>query len=198
MTEPTTQPAIQVAIPTPTGTLNLEFRLGTSIVIIGANGSGKTRLGVHIEEAPATRDIVHRIAAQKMLAMEEVQLVALETAENSLLYGNAQAQPGQRTHYRWQNKPATQLLNDFQALLQTLFGQQNRVAVRFLDQHRRNPGLPTPRTVCKECKKCGNASYPIVNLSFSKPPFRSKLCDPQAQLGVLPHPRSPNTTAPQR
>lgn len=150
MTGSTERPVTQLAVPTPTGTLNLDLEFGASIVIIGANGSGKTRLGVHIEEALAAKDIVHRIAAQKMLAMDDVQLIALEIAQKNLLYGNPLAIPAQKTHYRWQNKPATQLLNDFQALLQTLFGQQNRVAVQFLDQHRRNPTLPTPRTVLQK------------------------------------------------
>jgi ABC-type lipoprotein export system ATPase subunit len=71
VTAPNKQQTIQLAVPTPTGTLNLEFEFGSSIVIVGANGSGKTRLGVYIEESLAARDIVHRIAAQKTLAMEE-------------------------------------------------------------------------------------------------------------------------------
>jgi ABC-type lipoprotein export system ATPase subunit len=71
VTAPNKQQTIQLAVPTPTGTLNLEFEFGSSIVIVGANGSGKTRLGVYIEESLAARDIVHRIATQKTLAMEE-------------------------------------------------------------------------------------------------------------------------------
>src|ERR1051326_4693901 len=146
MTE-ASQLVIQLPIPTPTGTLNLEFDFGTSIVIIGANGSGKTRLGVHIEEALTSKDIVHRIAAQRTLAMGDVPLIAFEIAEKILLYGAQNAVPLQKVNYRWGNKPATQLLNDFQALLQTLFGQHNRVAVQFLDQHRRGRTLPTAGTV---------------------------------------------------
>jgi ABC-type lipoprotein export system ATPase subunit len=172
--EPTAQPIVQLAVPTPTGTLDLEFEFGASIVIIGANGSGKTRLGVRIEEALSPRNVVHRIAAQKMLAMEEVQLIALETAENSLLYGNPAAQPGQKTHYRWQNKPATQLLNDFQALLQTLFAQQNRVAVTFLDQHRRNPSSQTPGTVLQRVQDVWQRLLPHRELELLEAGIRVK------------------------
>ncbi len=174
MTKPPTPPAVQLAVPTPTGTLNLQFEPGTSIVIIGANGSGKTRLGVAIEEALVAQDIVHRIAAQKTLAMEDVQLIAFEIAEKMLLYGMQTAVPGQKTVYRWQNKPATQLLNDFQALLQTLFGQQNRVAVKFLDQHRQNPALPTPGTVLQRVQEVWQRLLPHRELELLEAAIRVK------------------------
>jgi ABC-type glutathione transport system ATPase component len=143
-------------------------------VIIGANGSGKTRLGVYIEERLAAKDVVHRIAAQKTLAMEDVQLIALEMAEKMLLYGMQTAVPGQKNIYRWQNKPATQLLNDFQALLQTLFGQQNRVAVRFLDQHRSDPTLPTPRTVLQKVQDVWQRLLPHRELELLEAAIRVK------------------------
>ena len=81
----TTQPPLEIVVPTPTGTLNLQIEFGGSIVVIGANGSGKTRLGVHIEDVLAAKDIVQRIAAQKTLALDDVQLIGLELAETNLL-----------------------------------------------------------------------------------------------------------------
>jgi ABC-type lipoprotein export system ATPase subunit len=174
MTDPAAQPVIQLPVPTPTGTLNLDFEFGTSTVIIGANGSGKTRLGVYIEDVLASKDIVHRIAAQKTLAMEDVQLVALEIAEKMLLYGMQTAVPVQKVTYRWGNRPATQLLNDFQALLQTLFGQQNRVAVRFLDQHRVDPSLPTPRTVLQKVQEVWEQLLPHRELELLEAAIRVK------------------------
>ena len=174
MTELTTQTPAQLAVPTPTGTLNLQFELGSSIVIVGANGSGKTRLGVHIEQGLAGSDIVHRIAAQKVLAMEDVQLISFETAERMLRYGMQTAVPSQKLGYRWQNKPATQLLNDFQALLQTLFGQQNRIAVRFLDQHRQNPALPTPFTVLQRVQDVWQRLLPHRELELQEAAIQVK------------------------
>lgn len=135
-------------------------------MIIGANGSGKTRLGVLIEDVLAAKDIVHRIAAQKTLAMEDVHLVAFELAEKMLLYGQQNAVAGQKNVYRWQNKPATQLLNDFQALLQTLFGQQNRIAVRFLNQHRQDQTLAAPRTVLQKVQEVWERLLPHRKLEL--------------------------------
>jgi polynucleotide 5'-kinase involved in rRNA processing len=52
------------------------------IVLIGANGSGKTRLGIWIEERHQNNYTVHRISAQKALAIPEfAQLKNLEQAE---------------------------------------------------------------------------------------------------------------------
>ncbi len=186
VTDSTSKPRVELPIPTPTGTLNLQFEFGTSIVIIGANGSGKTRLGVYIEERLGAKDIDHRNAAQKTLAMEDVQLVALEIAEKMLLYGMPTAVPGQKTQYRWQNKPATQLLNDFQALLQTLFGQQNRVAVRFLDQHRSDPTLPTPRTVLQKVQDVWQRLLPHRELELLEAAIRVTPLRRSTTAGVDP------------
>jgi hypothetical protein len=86
-----------------------------------------------------------------MLALDEVQLISLEQAEAALRYGQPAAVLGQRR--RWQNKPAVQFLNDFQALLQTLFGQQNRAAVTFLDGHRRDPKIASPTTALQKVQE---------------------------------------------
>lgn len=170
----TTQTPIEVVVPTPAGTLNLQIEFGGSMVIIGANGSGKTRLGVHIEEFLAAKDIVQRIAAQKTLALDDVQLIGLEYAETSLRYGHQSASLAQKTQYRWQNKPATQLLNDFQALLQTLFAQQNRTAVKFLDDHRRHSTLPTPLTVLQRIQDVWQRLLPHRELQLLEASIRVK------------------------
>ena len=42
-----------------------------SLLVVGANGAGKTRLGTWIEFNSPDRDKVHRISAQKSLAMPD-------------------------------------------------------------------------------------------------------------------------------
>ena len=57
-----------------------------NVVVLGANGSGKSRLGAWIEDQAPRR--VHRISAQKSLSMpESVQPTAIEEAEKELLIG---------------------------------------------------------------------------------------------------------------
>jgi len=57
------------------------------VVIIGANGSGKSKLGFWIEQNQLNpKKLVHRISAQKSLDFPDyVQLKGLEQAENELL-----------------------------------------------------------------------------------------------------------------
>ena len=57
-----------------------------TLVIVGANGSGKTRFGSKIEES--YKGITHRISAQKSLIMPDfVSPKSREVAKNEFLYG---------------------------------------------------------------------------------------------------------------
>ena len=62
-----------------------------SIVLIGANGSGKTRMSIWIDENNP-EIYIHRISAQKSLNMPPmVSPTELEIAEEMFLYGNTNA-----------------------------------------------------------------------------------------------------------
>lgn len=140
------------SIPTAVGApLQVSVESGRSIVIIGANGAGKTRLGVHIENGLG--DAVHRIAAQKSLALNDnVQLIALERAEKTLRYGYHEGHSGHKVGNRWGNRPAIHPLNDFDALLQTLFAEHNRVASEHLQQRKIDAATPIPVTKLEKIK----------------------------------------------
>ena len=59
-----------------------------NIVIIGANGAGKTRLGAWIETTLQNNLTVHRISAQRALSIPEYAAVKnLEQAEKGLFFG---------------------------------------------------------------------------------------------------------------
>ena len=82
-----------------------------SILLVGANGSGKTRLGTWIEMQSPQSKLVHRISAQKSLAMpDSTTPVSIELAEKDLLFGYADAPLGSE-HGRLQELSATRLLN---------------------------------------------------------------------------------------
>jgi len=98
------------------------------IVLIGANGSGKTRLGVWIEEHHQNKYTVHRISAQKALAIPEfAQLKSLEQAEKDLIFGRSDqhAAVGRKNQDRWGGTPATFLLSDYDKLLSLLFAKSS-------------------------------------------------------------------------
>lgn len=100
-----------------------------NIVIIGANGAGKTRLGAWIESNMQNNLAVHRISAQRALNIPDfAQIKNLEQAEKLLFYG-IEDQAGSVAHkrgHRWGSNPETHLLNDYNQLLSTLFARTSK------------------------------------------------------------------------
>src|SRR5690554_7892463 len=102
-----------------------------SVLLIGANGSGKTRLGTWIEIKSSQRELVHRISAQKSLTMpDSTTPQSIEQAEQSLLFGS----PGWNYHHKmnkWGQKPATHLLSDYEKLMVYLFSDETEENAKF-------------------------------------------------------------------
>ncbi len=102
-----------------------------SILFIGANGSGKTRLGTWIELGRMQGSRIHRISAQKSLAMPDYTTPkSIELAQRDLLFGNPNVENNVGAH-RWGNRPATSLLNDFQKLMVYLFSDETEKNAKF-------------------------------------------------------------------
>ncbi len=100
-----------------------------NIVIIGANGSGKTRLGAWIETNMQNNLGVHRISAQRALNIPDfAQIKNLEQAEKMLFYGleNQDAVVAHKRGHRWEGNPETHMLNDYNQLLSTLFARTSK------------------------------------------------------------------------
>ncbi len=93
-------------------------------VLIGANGSGKTRLGIWLEENNQNNTPVHRIGAQKALSIPEyAPLMNAEQAEKNLHLGrfDQHASIGLKKQSRWGGEPATFLLSDYEKVLSLIF-----------------------------------------------------------------------------
>ena len=108
---------------------------GGSLVFLGANGAGKTRLGVAIEAQLARKPSrAHRISAQRSIVMNAKLIPpSLEEAERALFHGgrNAQDDYSHTQAYRWKQKPATQPLDDFSALLGALYAEETNVSINY-------------------------------------------------------------------
>ncbi len=119
--------------------LELTLETGKTTIIIGANGSGKTRLAVYLEDKLGEK--AHRIAAHRALNLNpNVDKIPETKARQCLTYGGSGngISISNRKYYRWDNKAPTSLLNDFDRLLQYLFAQQNNLAVE--NHQKRNRG----------------------------------------------------------
>lgn len=110
------------------------FEEGKPVVILGANGAGKTRFGAKIEELNDTkynnwnRDqnlLIHRISAQKSLSIgDSISIHDLDSSKQSLFIGNPH-QHASKLSYRFNSNPITGLLDDYDKALSLLFAENN-------------------------------------------------------------------------
>lgn len=109
-----------------TSPINIDFE---QLVIIGANGSGKTRFGSDIERRYLAQ--THRVSAQKSLTFpNEVSPKSKKRAENEFLYGYHYENQAERINVenkgrnRWSGNFNTNLLNDYENLLVLLHTEE--------------------------------------------------------------------------
>lgn len=112
-----------------------------SIVLIGANGAGKTRMSVWIDENNHELK-PHRISAQKSLNMpESVSPSEMEKAKELFSYGITHdnkdwlENTGKRNN-RWGRDPETHLLNDFQQLMVVLETESYEKSIDYREKHK--------------------------------------------------------------
>lgn len=116
-----------------------------TMVVVGANGSGKTRLGIWIENE---HDDVHRIGAQRSLVFaEQITPRSTGVAKSFLLYGSYNERPDQdevtviararqqKRNSRWGNRPESHLLNDFDHVLSLLAALHHRRNEQFTEEY---------------------------------------------------------------
>lgn len=136
-------------LPNRTGTNEKEtLTTENNIILIGANGSGKSRLGFWIEQQMQNSITVHRISAQKALDIPNfAQLKNLEQAEKALLLGrdDEHASLHNKLSSRWNNNPTTSLLSDYDKLLSLLFAKTSeRDRLHTLETKKAQAYIPVP------------------------------------------------------
>lgn len=164
-------------------TINGEFKEyitnNNSIIIIGANGSGKSKLGAWIEDQDP--DIVHRIGAQRNLNFKpNLQLSNYDDAKNKIIYGTDDEDTVKRRDkgYRWNwgKSKTTKLIDDFDDVLAALIAMyNNETSVYFKncqDAEKNNSVKPnTPLTVIDKLMEIWNSIFPQRHLLFEESKF---------------------------
>ena len=113
----------------------VDMEYGRPIVLLGANGAGKTRLSIKIEEIndPAFQSNnqlessrIHRISAQKSLTIPAaIPIYDHESSQKNLFIGNSEDYAS-KSVYRYQSNPATCMINDYDQALSLLFSEAHR------------------------------------------------------------------------
>lgn len=122
-----------INVPTHSGQENIQVKAGSSVVFVGANGTGKTRLATYIENTFNLN--AHRISAHRALSLNpSVPKISEHHALLGLRVGYADEHAGihHRDSSRWGSKSSVHLLNDFDFLIQVLFAEQSN---RSLETH---------------------------------------------------------------
>ena len=130
---------------------NKEIETEQGIVFVGANGSGKTRLGSWIDIDSTHNNITHRVSAQKSLNIpENIRSMAVDKSLAALSCGHESAQVDQyqqhKKGHRWKNEPATFLMNDYEQLLVYLFSENNEISTKYLTDSKRTDSKIEPPT----------------------------------------------------
>lgn len=138
---------MQFTIPTGDEPIIVDVEQGSSVIFVGANGSGKSRLAIHIESSGG--ESAHRISAHRALTLNtEVPKIKEDLAIKGLRYGATWdgISISNREGQRWGSNVGSALLNDFDYLLQALFAEQARTALDTHNKARQNvthSALPT-------------------------------------------------------
>lgn len=123
-----------------------------SVVIIGANGAGKTRFGADIEAR--YNNETHRIAAQKSLTMPKgVRPTTKEIAIKDFLYGYATGDVRHKNGNRWGSNPSTFLLNDYEKLMTLLHTEEYEESIKFKEYYVPGQGIEKPITKLDKIQK---------------------------------------------
>jgi hypothetical protein len=136
----------KIAIQTPSGLKNIDVSSGSSLFFVGANGGGKTRLAVKIENDLGTQ--AHRISAHRALKLKtEVNKISEKDAIKGLKFGFISPSAGlsHRFGNRWRNESSIAMLDDYDRLLQVLFAEQANKALETHNKARAgNLDIPSP------------------------------------------------------
>jgi hypothetical protein len=160
-----------------------------SLLVVGANGSGKTRLGTWVEFNSPDRDKVHRISAQKSLAMpDSITPKSIDLATSELLTGYERAIEennvyGYKQGHRWQNRPAVGLLNDYQQLMVFLFSDHTEESARYLEASKATPNrVEPPKTKLDTVKEVWEMILPHRELVIGGLRVQTKTRDTQERV----------------
>lgn len=138
-----------------------------SVVIIGANGAGKSKLGAWIESQDWEK--VHRIGAQRKIDYNEnFTLKSYEQAENEVYYGSIDKNSSKGQRWDW-GKYTTHLITDFESVLAAIIALKNNENDEYVAE-------------CTKAEQEGKAKPPVRDTSITKLQKLWNTIFPQRQL----------------
>lgn len=150
-----------------------------SIIIIGANGSGKSKLGAWIEDQ--NPENVHRIGAQRNLNFQQnIPLTNYDDAKNRIFYGtndeNNVKNHNKGSRWNWEKSNTTMLLEDFDVVLAALIAMHNNETNKYFnkckDAEKADKNKPnTPNSIMEKLMDIWDSIFPQRCLLFEDSKF---------------------------
>lgn len=155
--------------------------VSNSVLIIGANGSGKSKLGAWIEQQ--NFENVHRIGAQRNLNFSEnIPLKNYSQAEDYVFYGteNKIDKNNKGARWGWGKSYTTSMINDFDNVLAALIALKSNENEIFIakckkaeQENQEKPNVPT--TVIDKLLSIWNEVFPQRKLHVEDSKFYAVL-----------------------
>lgn len=152
-----------------------------ALIIIGANGSGKSHLGAWMEKQ--AMDDIHRIGAQRNLNFNDnISLKTYSSAEDFVFYGTND--PGQKAgkggRWNWGRQYTTKLIDDYENVLAALLALRNNENAKFVEDCTKNKAsnLPFPEipiTAVDKLKKVWGDVFAQRELLIEDSKFNAKM-----------------------
>jgi energy-coupling factor transporter ATP-binding protein EcfA2 len=164
------------SVPTPTGQQNFQVDPGSSILFVGANGGGKTRLAVKIENDLSDR--AHRISAHRALNLNPL---VPKISEGAAVLGLRTGHPHEgstvnnRHGSRWQGNAAIFLLNDYDYLVQALFADQANTSLQTHKSARTGSSQPASATKFEKLVEIWDRVLPHRKLDITGDDIRASI-----------------------
>lgn len=146
-----------------------------AVVIVGGNGSGKSKLGAWIEMRDISR--THRIAAQRSLVFNpDADLMAYDKAENIVISGYYEKRDDRNHKWDWNRRNTTTLISDFDATLAAIIAKKNDQLDEYTEAYKKaeheGTCMPSlPRTRIDELKDIWDLIFPQRKLIFKSSRF---------------------------
>lgn len=158
-----------------------------SLIVIGANGSGKSKLGAWIERQNG--EGVHRVAAQRSLNFSEhTPLKSYEESSGEFFYGSPEKnfwRDDKSVRWGWGESDTTKLLDDYDAVLSALLAHHNNEVQAFyndciLAESEGAPKPHTPLTVLNKLYAVWESVFPHRKLTMEDTKFLASSQDRNA------------------
>lgn len=129
--------AFNFSVPASKDSMKFQIEAGETMIFVGANGGGKTRLSAYIENA--LEGAAHRISANRGIRLDpSIEKVSQNKALSGLRTGHAEiggtGHIVNRRGSRWAGEEVTHQLEDFHFVIQALFADQAAVALQVYKQ----------------------------------------------------------------